>query len=149
MTAAKTQYAYGTQTSIQIEAIWCNGCGIPYGLPKGFLKQRREDHQTWTCPNGCRRHFSEGSSEAEKRAAQAEQELTAARSLAQREARRRADAEDAARRADYQARAAKGQLTKARKRAAAGVCPWCQRTFQNVARHMAGQHPDYPEPSGQ
>ncbi len=39
--------------------------------------------------------------------------------------------------------ATKGQLTRARKRAAAGVCPCCQRTFQNVARHVATKHPDF------
>jgi hypothetical protein len=26
-----------------------------------------------------------------------------------------------------------------------GVCPCCNRTFQNLARHMAGKHPDYEE----
>jgi hypothetical protein len=39
--------------------------------------------------------------------------------------------------------ATKGQLTKARKRAAAGVCPCCQRTFQNVARHVKTKHPEF------
>lgn len=38
--------------------------------------------------------------------------------------------------------ATKGQLTKARKRVAKGVCPCCNRSFVNVARHMASQHPD-------
>jgi len=37
----------------------------------------------------------------------------------------------------------KGHATRLRKRIAAGVCPCCNRTFQDLARHMAGQHPDY------
>lgn len=39
--------------------------------------------------------------------------------------------------------AAKGQQTRLRRRIAAGVCPCCKRTFQDLARHMAGQHPAY------
>lgn len=41
--------------------------------------------------------------------------------------------------------ATKGQLTKTRKRVAGGVCPCCNRSFVNLGRHMAGQHPDYAE----
>jgi hypothetical protein len=39
--------------------------------------------------------------------------------------------------------AQKGATTKARKRHAAGLCPCCNRTFQQLARHMATKHPDY------
>lgn len=39
----------------------------------------------------------------------------------------------------------KGQLTKLRNRIANGVCPWCQRSFANVARHVEHQHPDQVE----
>ena len=40
-------------------------------------------------------------------------------------------------------RSTRGALTKARRRAAAGVCPCCKRSFQNVARHVAHMHPDF------
>lgn len=40
-------------------------------------------------------------------------------------------------------RATKGVVTRTKRRIAHGVCPCCKRTFANVARHMAGQHPDY------
>ena len=33
-----------------------------------------------------------------------------------------------------------GQLTKAKKRAEAGMCPHCKRTFQKVQRHIANKH---------
>ena len=39
--------------------------------------------------------------------------------------------------------AAKGkQLTRLQKRIHAGVCPCCNRTFTNVARHMKTKHPN-------
>jgi hypothetical protein len=39
--------------------------------------------------------------------------------------------------------AGKAQVTKLKKRASAGVCPCCNRTFSNMARHMAHQHPEF------
>jgi hypothetical protein len=71
------------------------------------------------------------------------------------EARQRAAAErDLREHTEHQLRGQKAATTRARnqrdrdrRRVAAGVCPCCNRTFQNLARHMAGQHPDYG-PSG-
>lgn len=37
-------------------------------------------------------------------------------------------------------RATKGALTKAKKRVEAGLCLHCNRSFQNLARHMATKH---------
>lgn len=41
------------------------------------------------------------------------------------------------------AAANKGQVTKMKNRAANGVCQCCNRTFQNLQRHMATKHPDF------
>jgi hypothetical protein len=40
-------------------------------------------------------------------------------------------------------RAAVGQVTKFKNRVWHGVCPCCNRTFENLARHMASKHADY------
>lgn len=37
----------------------------------------------------------------------------------------------------------KGVVTRTKKRVGNGVCPCCNRTFKDLARHMAGQHPEY------
>ncbi len=39
------------------------------------------------------------------------------------------------------ARAYKGQVTKLKNRASAGLCLCCNRTFRNLARHMKSKHP--------
>jgi DNA repair exonuclease SbcCD ATPase subunit len=39
--------------------------------------------------------------------------------------------------------ATRGHLTRVKKRTAHGVCPCCNRTFQNVARHMESKHPEF------
>ena len=41
--------------------------------------------------------------------------------------------------------AAKGQLTKVKKRVGNGVCPCCTRSFTDLARHMESKHPAYVE----
>lgn len=148
MTTTRTkaeQVAYGTEMSVQIVAVWCPSCGVPYGLAKSYRDRRRDDHQGWKCPNGCAVHFPAGTSDLEKKAAKLEAELEAARSLAQREANRRVQAEHQVVVSDRRRAAAKGQLTKTKNRIANGVCPCCNRTFVNLGKHMAGQHPDYTE----
>jgi hypothetical protein len=45
--------------------------------------------------------------------------------------------------AEHRLRATRGVVTKIKRRVAHGVCPCCQRTFKDLARHMEGQHPDY------
>lgn len=59
----------------------------------------------------------------------------------ERNARARANAR--ADQAEASARAYKGVATKARKRAAAALCPCCGRSFVQIRRHMAVKHPDY------
>ena len=127
-----TRYAYDTQATIQIVAHWCTGCGIPYGLPTGFLDQRRKDHQSWTCPNGCVRYFPKGPDQEQllrERLKSLESTLTHTR-----------DQRDAAQRS---ANAQKGVATRIKNRVAKGVCPCCNRTFVDLGRHMAGQHPTW------
>jgi hypothetical protein len=40
----------------------------------------------------------------------------------------------------------RGVLVKTQRRVASGVCPCCTRSFQNLARHMDGEHPNYVPP---
>jgi hypothetical protein len=42
-------------------------------------------------------------------------------------------------------RAQKAAKTRLKNRVAAGVCPCCNRHFDNLGRHMAHQHPDFTE----
>jgi hypothetical protein len=112
----------------------CASCGITFAVPEWWQRKRRDDGQGFYCPNG--HSLVYGANTLEKRLKEAERARDAARAYA----RSVVDQNDAERRSHA---ATKGQLTKVRKRVAAGVCPCCNRTFQNVSRHMAGQHPDY------
>lgn len=44
----------------------CSSCGVRYSLPDHMEKARREDHDTFWCPNGHGQHFP-GKTEKEKR----------------------------------------------------------------------------------
>lgn len=119
----------------EIHIIKCASCQIDFGIGADFMRRRREDHQGFYCPNGHSNVYN-GPSNAEQRAKHAEQELAAARSLAARESERR-------RLAEGQRAAARGEVTRLRKRISNGVCPCCDRHFSNLDDHMACEHPDY------
>lgn len=45
--------------------------------------------------------------------------------------------------AERRAAAARGQVTKLKRSATAGVCPCCSHGFPNLARHIAAKHPEF------
>lgn len=114
----------------------CASCGILFGAPDHWEQARREDKREFFCPNGHRQLFAK--SEADKlrqerdllkqQIAQKDDEIKWQREKRQAEERR--------------VSAARGQITKLKKRAKAGVCPCCNRTFTNMALHMKTKHPD-------
>lgn len=114
-------------------------CGVTFALDDEYIADRRKDHVTWYCPNGHPRHYPAKNAEEELRDELARKE----RQLASERARRD-QAEADARHQAAVARGTKGALARARKRAAAGVCPapGCKRSFADVAAHVATCHPD-------
>jgi len=40
------------EASIALELVICYACGITFGLPAEFDQHRRDDKNTWYCPNG-------------------------------------------------------------------------------------------------
>lgn len=121
----------------------CINCKIVFLVPEGFTAQRREDCKTFYCPNGHSMVYSkEQTEEAKLRRERDRLKQEAARLEDRARAAERAEAA-AQEHAEYQARraaAARGQVTRLKNRAAAGVCPCCNRTFVNLQRHMASKH---------
>lgn len=123
--------------TVTIRAVQCT-CGIWFGVDAKTLADLRESHETFYCPKGHKQYFP-GKSETER--LQEEKER-----LERRVEQERSWRQGAERRTDRERRshiATKGHLTRTKKRVAAGVCPCCKRSFKDLARHMAGQHPDY------
>lgn len=131
---------YEQDTQIQFSIETCAACGVIFGLPKRLEEKRREDHTSFYCPNGHSLVFR-GKSEAEKLrdelAKQKSQrefiEAQLATALLENDHRER------------QLRAAKGRITKIRNRVGKGVCPCCNRSFENLQRHMHSKHPEFAQ----
>ncbi len=114
----------------------CGECGGVYAVSQRFYDKCREKGGDWHCPYPeCRTGWGfSGRGENAKLKDQLEKAN-----------RRAASANCKAENAEYRRRAAVGQVTKIKNRISKGVCPCCNRTFANLARHMESQHPDYPE----
>jgi hypothetical protein len=113
----------------------CGKCGIAFGLAEDFQRARRKDHETFYCPNGHpRAYLGESAQERELRETKANEAWY--REYGERKAK---EAETAKR----QAAAARGVVTRIKKRVAKGVCPCCKRYFADLHRHMGGQHPEW------
>lgn len=122
----------------QIELENCCKCGIQFGIQAGFQRERKNDHQMFYCPNGHGQYYS-GANETERLRKQLAQEQHR-REQIEAERTRMRDERDAAER---RASAARGRVTRLKNRAANGVCPCCNRSFQDLRRHMETKHPDF------
>jgi len=109
----------------------CSNCGILFGMPDFYEKKRRQDHKSFYCPNGHSQYFP-AESEAEKYKRLYEE--ANANSLSARE-------EVAALR--RKTTRVEKQLKDHKKRSAAGVCPCCNRTVAQLAKHMQSKHKEY------
>jgi len=119
-----------------VEETCCN-CFTHFVMDRSLYDHHRTNGGTFYCPNGHGQHYAETEVQrlkkqldnANKRMGWAKNSATRALAEVQQVKREKA--------------AIKGQLTKTRNRIANGVCPCCNRTFQNVARHMDTKHPDF------
>jgi hypothetical protein len=111
----------------------CPVCGIGHAIPEALNTQARRHGQAVYCPLGHSWIYTKT----------VEQDLAEAKRDANYYKNRLSAELEARQRTERRLTATRGVVTRTKKRIAAGVCPCCHRTFQQLARHMAGQHPDY------
>lgn len=122
------------ETSVTLKVLNCWSCGMSFALPLSMYRDFKVEPEVFYCPKGCRLIYGEPDWK---------QELRQARQDATRYKEQAADNQARAERLMRQKAAIKGQLTKTKKRVAHGVCPCCNRTFENLSRHMETKHPEY------
>ncbi len=109
----------------------CGECGTVYGLGMAFNDARLIDGRTWYCPLGHRRHYGNSTEQqldqAQRNLAWNREALATERAGHQRTANRLAGTQ--------------GALTRTKRRANAGVCLNCHRTFKDLVQHRAKKHP--------
>lgn len=122
--------------NVSFETLTCpnKDCGITFAVPEHFAKSLRRSKKSFFCPQGHSQWFP-GPSEEDK--------LRERLRWAEENAKRHSELREHAERS---ASAFKGHMNRAKAklcRVKHGVCPCCNRTFQNLKRHMASQHPEF------
>jgi len=109
----------------------CGNCAVWHTVPEIVYNSYRAEGGFWHCPNGHARGFRKGQDEIEQEKIRAERDR-----LKQESARLADEILAQQKRADE----AEKKVLQIKRRAAAGVCPCCNRTFLNVQRHMKTKH---------
>lgn len=115
------------QAELVVETCWC---GMRHAVPRELVNHQRHEHEeerpqpSIYCPLG-----HEWIRRDKSKVSRLREELTEI------EAQLMATQDQLA--------AANREAARQRKRAAAGVCPCCKRSFVQLGRHMKNQHPDY------
>lgn len=115
---------------VEMAEMICGECGIHFMVPERWRADKQRTGKGWYCPNGHGRVYRESDLDKAKSALAAEKER-------HQQTLSRLNKSEAAK------QKAQGEIKRIKKRAAAGVCPCCNRTFQQLARHMKTKHPDY------
>jgi hypothetical protein len=102
----------------------CCNCGVAFAIPLDLYNILRQTKRSFYCPNGHGQSFT-AQTEAERLQKLLDQE-TACRLN-----------EEALR------ETAERKLRRLQKRIHSGVCPCCQRSFDNLRSHMDTKHKDY------
>jgi hypothetical protein len=99
----------------------CCSCGVAFAIPTEMDTRLRKTHAAFYCPNGHQQWYC----------AQTEEERLK-KALAAEETRRVVAQQALAEQTE--------RLKRIEARVSAGVCPHCNRSFQNLKRHMHTKH---------
>jgi len=125
--------------------VWeCRTCGCVSTVPEIMNGQARAEGGYRHCPSGHAWGWSKETSERE----QLRRERDRLKQDAARLEQERADAWATATALHARAAKAEADTKRLKKRASAGSCPCCRRTFSNMATHMKRQHPDFVKDGG-
>lgn len=121
------------QVTVTLEPKECPSCGTVFGVVSAVYQRYKNNGQAIRCTNPKCAWDSMVIQETEAMRLQKKLDSEV-------QARRWVEQSLAAEKNSHAA--TKGTLTKIRKRVHNGVCPCCNRTFANLARHMKTKHPD-------
>jgi hypothetical protein len=122
----------------------CGCCGVVYVVPKIVRDEHRKNGGFSFCPNGHQWGWKEGGTEFDHLRRERDRLIQDA-AFKDDEIRRLVMAKDEAEKAG-ELRAA--EVKRLKKRASAGTCPCCKRSFVGLARHMSQKHPEFQAEAG-
>ena len=131
------------EARVQLQVYTCATCGILFALEERWVQMRSERDngvaRGWHCPAGHVNVYRKNDLD------RAKEQLALEHLLLERTRAARDRAQDLASKRERQLSAQKGVTTRIKNRIARGVCPCCNRSFENLHRHMQTKHPDYAE----
>lgn len=110
--------------SLELSEISCGECGGVYAITERYRQQKYDKSGFWHCPY-CQCSWGYGKGELQRK----QEELDAEKRRLQLALTR-----------ENEERAAKEKALRKLKRVGRGVCPECNRTFENLAKHMNCKH---------
>lgn len=125
-----------TITEFHIEA--CFACGCEFAMTRDFYDNRQRMKDTFYCPAGHAQHYTGKSDKELRREAEARERAALDQLQAAEAENRRIKREAAAER-----KAAAAETNRQAQRSRGGVCPCCDRSFVQLARHMKTKHPEH------
>lgn len=133
----QTVFSINTEVSLTVKT--CPTCFVIYAVPEELLTRKNNENGSWFCPNGHRLVFTKSELQKTQEALAKEKE----NSEYWRKRKSEVDAQND--NLNRRLSAKKGQITKIKNRVGNGVCPCCNRTFQNLQQHMSKQHPEFKD----
>jgi hypothetical protein len=109
----------------------CCSCGVAFAMTADLFRRRKSDHKDFYCPNGHGQHYT-GKTEAQKLKERLALEQSKSATLGLQLIGVKGRLDDAGR-----------NYSRMRERVKNGVCPCCNRTFQNLLNHIKTKHPDF------
>ncbi len=127
--------------SVELTTIDCGQCGATYAISEKYRVHKYQESGFWHCPYcQCSWGYSEGQNTKLKNQIAQLQTTVEHKEAAIVNLRQQRDAVERSK------IALKAAHTRQCNRVKNGVCPCCNRTFQNLAAHMATKHSDYAKP---
>ena|SRR3990167_2056705 len=123
-------YAVNIQTQLGLRTIECCTCGVIFAVLEEFNASLRQTKQGFYCPNGHPQSYTKSPADKLRK------ELAAKEQALAWEKERAASL-------DKQLARERKATTRLKRRVSVGVCPCCQRTVSQLARHMQTKHPDF------
>ena len=124
----------------------CPVCGIRYAIPERIVNERRDDGESWQCPNGDTLVFTEPRIDKEKK------KVEKLGSDLNRCSIKRHQAEDDAEYHWRRAAGLQGVITRWARRILNGACPVCGYELAKgdaIEDHIKESHPDFIERYGE
>ncbi len=116
-------------TTVKLVTEECCACGIVFAMPQQVNERLRTKGGTFYCPNGHSQVYTEPDIEVLRKKLVTEQ-------------KRSQNFETQLNGALDNLNTTKKELRCIKRRVNAGVCPYCQRHFTNVERHIHCKHPE-------